>query len=100
LDHLLQLNNPKFLADFFQFAEQILVIKPDDLKDPNKTKSHTAVVTYHALHGNYGPQNTFLEWGINFPGGVKGADVKAEHCWMYFFNPTVVEQVKRDFNKV
>eukprot|EP01120_Amphizonella_sp_Union-15-10_P005338 TRINITY_DN16092_c0_g1_i1.p1 TRINITY_DN16092_c0_g1~~TRINITY_DN16092_c0_g1_i1.p1 ORF type:complete len:306 (-),score=32.88 TRINITY_DN16092_c0_g1_i1:28-945(-) len=99
MDHIFQFNDNKFLDKYFQFVEKLVVVKPEDLKNKLKTKSHTATVTYHALKGNYGPQNTFVPWGVNFPSGVKGADVKPDHCWMYFFNPTIVEQVKRRLNE-
>lgn len=39
--------------------------------EPNKAKSHTAVVTYHAMKGNFGIKRTYVPWEP-----VEGVEVK------------------------
>eukprot|EP01092_Planopodium_desertum_P000316 TRINITY_DN10448_c0_g1_i2.p1 TRINITY_DN10448_c0_g1~~TRINITY_DN10448_c0_g1_i2.p1 ORF type:complete len:145 (+),score=1.07 TRINITY_DN10448_c0_g1_i2:23-457(+) len=89
----------KFLPQFFKLAEKILVLKPEDEKDPAKTLSHTATVTYHAMKNNLGLQRTFVSWEPTQPDGTKGVEVTESHQWMYFFNPTSVELLKEELNR-
>ncbi len=99
-DYALPINlefNQNALNNYFKLAENILVLTPQDLQDPKKIKSHTAVVTYHALKGNFGLQRTYVEWEpqINDQPGVI---VKPEHQWMYFLSPEKIQQLKRKLN--
>jgi len=96
LDNLLSFQTG-FLEDFFQLAEKVLVLKEEDMKIKGKMKSHTATVTYHALKGNYGLRRTYVPWEP-VKNGVKGVEVKEEHCWMYFFLAKEIEKLKRDLN--
>jgi hypothetical protein len=46
----------EYLKNYKNFAEKILVLNEDDLKNDFKKKSHTAVTTYHSIFENYGLQ--------------------------------------------
>ncbi|HLD04727.1 MAG TPA: DUF1152 domain-containing protein [Candidatus Nanoarchaeia archaeon] len=86
-----------FLDRYFTLAEKILVLKEEDIADPSKTKSHTAVVAYHALKGNFGLQRTFVRWEPTVD-GQKGVLVNPEHQWMYFFKASAVHPLKKELN--
>lgn len=88
---------PGFLDRYFALAEQVLVLKEEDLKNPEKTKSHTAVVTYHALKGHFGLQRTFVRWEPSV-GSQKGVIVKPEHQWMYLFKASEIHTLKKELN--
>jgi len=94
LGHILKLDTDA-LSDWFEFAQKLLVLTAEDTKTNNKTMSHTATVTYHALKGNYGVQRTFVPWEP-ITDGKKGVLVKPDHCWMYFFDAYAVEELKID----
>ncbi|KAG2385639.1 hypothetical protein C9374_003454 [Naegleria lovaniensis] len=89
------------LEKFFTLSEQYLVLQEDQCSQssivvgtsPTRFMSHTAVVTYHALKGNFGLRRTFVPWEPKLQQG-KGVVVEADHQWMYFVNPAVAEQVK------
>jgi len=87
-----------FLEKYFNLAEAILQLTEKDTQNPEKMPSHTATVTYHAVKGHYGLQRTFVPWEPVSIDDVKGVIVKPEHCWMYFFNPTIVEALKLELN--
>jgi hypothetical protein len=57
------------------------------------------LVTYHAINGNFGLQRTFVPWEPRRMDGSRGVIVDEEHPWLYFFDPSVVEQVKLELNK-
>jgi len=77
---------------------QLLAIEEKDLEDSGKMMSHTAVVAYHALKGQFGARRTFVPWEPTQPDGTKGVSVLEEHCWMYFVDPKAVEQLKMELN--
>ena len=87
-----------FLSGYKKLVDQVLAYDAQRLKDKSKMTSHTATVTYRALSGQYGIQRTFVPWEPNV-NGVKGVEVKPDHCWMYFFDMRAVEQLKIDLNK-
>ena len=87
-----------FLAPYFDLSEKLLVLEEQDLDNSNKTMSHTAVVTYHAMKGNYGIHRTHVMWEQEID-GKKGTLVKPEHCWMYFFDASIIHQLKVELNK-
>lgn len=102
LEHILGFNR-NFLPKYFALAENILVLGEEDLAPRGftkngKTLSHTAVVTYHALKGNFGHQRTYVPWEPTTTAGDKGVIVTPEHQWMYFVAPDKVEQLKRELN--
>jgi len=92
LDHLMIFEKLD-LKSYFEFAETILILDEKDYKDPSKTPSHTATVTYHALKGEYGIHRTFVKWEPKTD-GKKGVEVKPSHCWMYFFDAKIVQELK------
>lgn len=94
LNHVLPFNSG-FLNRYIEFAERNLVLCEEDLKNPEKTMSLTAVVTYHALKGNYGTQKIFFPWKPY----QKDIIVKPEHCWMYFSDATKIHPLKLELNK-
>jgi len=96
LEHLLEFKEG-FLAPFFDLAENTLVLTEDDFDNPDKMKSHTAVVTYHALKGNFGLKRTYVDWEP-VTDGRKGVIVKPEHCWMYFFDAQQIHKLKLELN--
>jgi hypothetical protein len=101
LGQLIKFEKTNFLKHYFDFAKKILVLTEEDLKlkgEHKKTMSHTGTVTYHALKGEFGVHRTFVAWEPKQKDGKKGVDVKPEHCWMYFFDPRKVEQLKLDMN--
>jgi hypothetical protein len=98
LNHLLSFSED-FLPGYFNLAERVMVIKEEDLQDSSKTMSHTGVVTYHALKGNYGMRRTFINWEPEH-NGVKGTEVKPDHTWMYFFDPSKIHELKLRMNKM
>jgi len=97
LNHLLDFKQG-FLEPYFKLAENILVLKEEDIDNPDKTQSHTAVVTYHALKGDYGMQKTFVPWEPEVK-GKKGVVVCPDHCWMYFFDAGKIHDLKVELNK-
>ncbi len=94
LDHILALSSLDLEA-YFALTEQIVFLHGDD---EGKAQSHTAVVTYHALKGNFGLQRTYVPWEPKVE-GAPGVIVTPEHQWMYFFDPTKVEELKRELNR-
>jgi hypothetical protein len=96
LNHLLEFH-PGFLGDYFNLAKNILVLSEEDFNKPGKMKSHTAVVTYHALSGHFGLQRTYVRWEPTAD-GKKGVIVKPEYRWMYFFDAGKIEGLKRELN--
>jgi hypothetical protein len=98
LGHLLKLENNQFLQPYFELCEKFLVLTKEHCKDNTRMMSHTATVTYHALKGNFGVHRTFVPWEPTQPDGTKGVLVKPEHQWMYFLNPSVAEDIKRELN--
>ncbi len=88
----------RFLEDYYHLAEEILVLEQADVEDSSKTKSHTAVVTYHALKGNFGRQRTYVRWEPKFA-GEKGVVVRPEHRWMYFFDAGAIHQLKMELSR-
>jgi hypothetical protein len=85
------------LEKYFDLAENILVLSEIDLKNKNKTKSHTAVVTYHALMSNFGIKRTYVDWEPKTD-GKPGVLVKPEHQWMYFFKADRLHKLKEELN--
>jgi hypothetical protein len=96
LNHLIDFEGD-FLKQYFDLAENILVLNEEDLNNPEKTTSHTAVIAYHALKGNYGIQRTFVPWEPTTD-GQKGTLVKLEHAWMYFFDAGKIHELKLELN--
>jgi len=91
--------NPGFLNDYFEFAKQILVLHDSDLNAPtNKLPSLTATVTYHSLKQHFGIHRTYVPWEPENADGQKGVRVDPSHCWMYFFDASKIEQLKRQLN--
>lgn len=88
---------PGFLEPYFALAEEVLVLNETDFGDANKMKSHTAVVTYHALKGNFGLQRTYVDWEPAVD-GEKGVIVKPKHCWMHFLDAGKVHELKKELN--
>jgi len=88
------------ISDYFALAKSVLVLEDSDLSCPEKTMSHTAVVTYHALKGDYGLHRTYVSWEPKDPATSKpGVIVRPEHCWMYFFDASRIHQLKKDINR-
>lgn len=87
-----------FLKPYSALAENILVLDEEDLNNPDKTPSHTATVTYHALKGNYGTQRTFVPWEPT-KAGEKGVIVSPIHAWMYFFDAGKIHDLKVELNR-
>lgn len=83
-----------WMQEYFNLCEKILVLREEDLQDAQKMMSHTAVVTYWALKEKYGVHRTFVQWEPTQPDGTRGVLVKPEHCWMYFVDPTALEDLK------
>jgi hypothetical protein len=88
-----------FLQPYFDLAEERVIMSLDDFDDPGKMRSHTAVVTYHALKGHFGMQRTYVDWEPKVEGRL-GVNVTNNHNWMYFFDLTRVEALKDKFNKI
>jgi len=97
LDHVIKFEDG-FLTPYFHLCENVLAFNRRDLQDPTKTMSHTAVVTYHAMKGSYEVHRTFVRWEPEVE-GRKGVLVKPEHCWMYFFDASVIHPLKVELNK-
>jgi hypothetical protein len=87
-----------FLKLYLKLVDQVLAYEQKRLKDKTKMTSHTATVTFRAISGDFGTQRTFVPWEPNV-NGVKGVEVKPDHCWMYFFDMRAIEQLKIDLNK-
>jgi len=101
LDHLIPFEEG-CLEDFITFAEDILVLTREHCKpsyNQVRWKSHTAVVSYHAVKGHWGRQRTFVPWEPKFPDGSKGVDVNVDFAWMYFFDATQVQKLKLELNQ-
>lgn len=96
LDHILSFEKG-YLERYFDLAESVLVLSERDQNDPTKMKSHTAVVTYHALKGNFGLRRTFVDWEPEIA-GQRGVIVKPDHCWMYFVNAGMIHPLKLELN--
>jgi hypothetical protein len=92
LDKILEFQDG-FLQKYFNLCERTLVLSEADFKNKQKEKSLTAVVTYHAMKGNYGLQRTYVHWEPK-TGEQPGVIVKPEHCWMYFFDASMVHEIK------
>ncbi len=90
------------LEPYFDLAKEILVLTDEDfMYRDHKFLSHTAVVTYHALKGNFGHQRTFVLWEPNEgPNRKKGVIVKPEYCWMYFFDGAQLYDIKKELNRI
>ena len=95
------------LEKFFELSEQYLVLQEDHLPQsriisnetrPTRFMSHTAVVTYHALKGNFGLRRTFVPWEPKLQQG-KGVMVEEDHQWMYLVNPAIAEMLKISQNR-
>jgi len=97
LEHLFEFKSG-FMDKYFKLADDILILNEKQLNDSSRMMSHTATVTYHALKGEYGVFRTYVPWEPIQSDGSKGALVKPEHCWMYFFDARGVEQLKRELN--
>jgi hypothetical protein len=97
LGHLLAFKEG-WLENYRKLAETILVLKEEDKRNESKTMSHTATVSYHAICGNFGLQRTFVQWEPVQEDGERGVVIDRDHCWLYFFNPTILEQLKFEFN--
>ncbi|MBI2102779.1 DUF1152 domain-containing protein [Candidatus Woesearchaeota archaeon] len=97
LDHILSFEKG-YLERYFELAENVLVLSERDQNDPTKMKSHTAVVTYHAMKGNFGVQRTYVDWEPEVE-GRRGVIVKSEHCWMYFVDAGMIHPLKLELNK-
>jgi hypothetical protein len=52
------------------------------------------------LRGEFGNHRTFVPWEKEISKGVKGVKVEEHHAWMYFFDLTKVEQLKKELNKI
>lgn len=99
LDHILSFDRD-YLKDYFNIAEEILVLKDEHLEErPKRTESHTGTTTYHALKGNNTVVRTFVKWEPIQNDGKKGIQVDPEYCWMYFFDMTGIEKLKKELNK-
>jgi hypothetical protein len=96
LDDILKFSNG-FLNKYFDLAEKVLVLSPEDFNKAGKEKSHTAVVTYHAMKGNFGLQRTYVDWEPEV-NGKRGVIVTPEHRWMYFFDAGKIHEVKKELN--
>lgn len=97
LDHVLTFEKG-YLERYFDLAENVLVLSEKDFDDPTKMKSHTAVVTYHAMKGNFGMQRTYVDWEPE-KDGQKGVLVRPEHCWMYFVDAGMIHPLKLELNR-
>jgi len=86
-----------YLSDYFQFCETILRLNDEDQTNSLKQNSHTAVIAYHALKGNYGIKRTYVSWEP-ITNGVPGFDVKPDYAWIYFFNAAEIEILKLELN--
>jgi len=82
------------LTEYFEAAEEILRINKEDKE---KFMSHTGVVFYHALIGNYGRQRTFVQWEGTFE-GEKGVEVIPGHSIMYMFKGNKIHKLKLEMN--
>ena len=83
-------------ADYLALAAKVLVLNEADLTDQSKTKSHTAVVSFHAISGNFGLQRTFVPWEPVHDDGSRGVHVSEQHSWLYLFDAVQVENLKRE----
>lgn len=88
-----------YKEQYFKLAEKTMVLNEKDLEDKSKKQSHTGVVTYNALKGNFGEQSTFIRFQSSKKEGFNMIDIKPEHCWCYFFDVSVVHNLKVELNR-
>lgn len=90
----------EYLKSYFSLAEEILVLKEEHLKEkPKRTESHTGTTTYHALKDNNTIVRTYVGWEPIQEDGSRGIKVDPDYCWMYFFDMTGIEKLKKELNK-
>lgn len=102
LAHIFELpqsyNAQTVLRDYFTCASDLLVLQASHQDDTKRMPSHTATVTYHALRGEFGQHRTFVSWEPVHLDGTRGPIVKPSHQFMYFFDITGVDNLKKKLN--
>ncbi|MFC1697278.1 DUF1152 domain-containing protein [Nanoarchaeota archaeon] len=96
LDHVVDFSKD-YLDNYFNLSSKFLIMKEEDIGNPEMTNSHTGVVTYHTLNGNFGHKRTYVPWEPVID-GKKGVIVEPDHSWMYFFDATEIHKLKIDLN--
>lgn len=89
------------LDKYLELCERILILNEKDIEQRgvSKWKSHTAVVTYHAMKQDYGMKRIFVRWEPEV-NGVKGVEVKPEHSNIYFVDGGKIHQAKLKINNL
>lgn len=85
------------VSAYLQAVEPLLVLEESHLNGSDRTLSHTAVITFHAMSGEKGLKRTFVEWEPVGEGGERGVRVDESHQWVYFVDPTAVEELKMEY---
>ena len=89
------------IGKYLKIAGDVLVWKDEHVQDSDRTMSHTAVTTFHALAGRIGERyRTYVSWEpVDLESGERGVYIDEFLQWIFFVNPTEVENLKSIYNR-